>query len=250
MLQTLDHGPVRELRLDRPPANALTGELLAGLAAAVRSAPDDGARALVLSGRPGMFSAGLDVPHFLELDRAGTARAWSALFDAMGALVGSPIPVAGALTGHAPAGGCVLALCCDLRILADGPYRIGLNEVQVGVRIPRPIHEVAVHVVGRRQAERLCTSAELLPGEEALRVGLVDELAPVDEVVPRAVAWAEGTLRLPPRALESTRALIRGPLVRALEAVDEDGLELFLDEWFAEECQGALRALVERLASR
>ena len=144
----------------------------------------------------------------------------------------------------------MLALCCDQRLLARGKFKIGLNEVEVGVRVPQPIFEAAEHVVGTRQAERMCTSAQLFDGEEALRIGLVDELVEAEEVVPRAVEWAERTLQLPPATLRKTRALCRQRLLLSFEAIDEENLELFLDEWFDDECQGALNALVKRLAAR
>ena len=250
MLERLDHGAVREIRLARPPVNAFSPEFLTELAAAVRAASAEGAGALVLSGREGMFSAGLDVPHFLTLDRDGVRAAWGAFFDVMRAVVDSPVPVAGALTGHAPAGGCVLALCCDWRVLAAGKYRIGLNEVEVGVRMPAPILAVARHAVGLRQAERLCTTAELLLPEEALRIDLVDEVVDVAEVVPRAVAWAQRMATLPPETLRATRALARRELVESFASVEGDALEGFLDAWFSDEAQGALRAVVERLAAK
>ena len=250
MLNRIEHGSVLELRLDRPPANALTPELIARIGEAVRAAPEEGARALVLSGREGMFSAGLDVPCFLSLDREGVSHAWRELFRTMEALASSPIPVVAALTGHSPAGGCVLAISCDWRILAEGKYKIGLNEVQVGLRVPQPILEAARHVVGRRQAERMVTTAALLNSPEALRIGLVDELCPLEEVVPRSVAWAEHQTSLPPNALRKTRSLSRRDFVASFEEVDEEALALFIDEWFSDETQGAMRALVERLAAK
>lgn len=247
MLAITHHGPIRELCLARPPANALVPELVSALRAALAAAPGEGARAIVLSGAPGMFSAGLDVPHFLALEREALARAWRDFFALMSDLVRSPLPVVAAITGHAPAGGCVLAMCCDQRILAEGRAKIGLNEVAVGVRVPRPILAVARHVVGRRQAERLCTQARLLDGGEALRIGLVDALVPPERVVPEALAWCEHMLTLPPHTLRRTRALARRELARSLQKVEEESLEQFLDEWSSDESQAALRALVERL---
>ena len=131
MLETLDHddGAIRELRLDRPPVNALTPELLAALRDALEAAPAAGARALVVSGRPGMFSAGLDVPCLLGLDRAGIEGLMANLFAALRALAFSPVPSVAAVTGHSPAGGAVLALMCDRRVMAAGDaesrFRIG-----------------------------------------------------------------------------------------------------------------------------
>jgi 3,2-trans-enoyl-CoA isomerase len=250
MIEEVRHDDVLELRLERPPANALSPELIAALAERVRGAPARGARALVLSGRSGMLSAGLDIPVFLALDRDGARAGWRSFLGLMQALVEAPVPLACAVTGHAPAGGCVLALCAHWRVMAPGPWKIGLNEVAVGVRAPEAVLAVALQAVGPRTAERMLTSAELFDPETALRIGLVDELAPGTETVARAVHWASGQLALPQAALRSTRAMARGELARSFAAADERALEAFLDEWFGAETRAALGAVVERLAAK
>src|SRR5580692_303572 len=90
MLLTIDHGAVRELQLNRPPANALSPELIVALKQAVELAPQDGARALVLSGTPGRFSAGLDVPLLLSLDRSAIATLWKEFYGLVRAIALSP----------------------------------------------------------------------------------------------------------------------------------------------------------------
>ena len=250
MLEEIRHADVLELRLERPPANALSPELTGALERAVRGAPARGARGLVLSGRAGMFSAGLDVPLFVALDRAGARAGWRGFLDLMQALIDTPVPLACAITGHAPAGGCVLALCSHWRVMARGAFKIGLNEVAVGVRVPDPVWAAARQTVGTRMAERMCTTSELFDSENALRIGLVDELAEADEVVPRARKWVEGQLALPQATLRNTRALARRELSQSMEACDTRALEGFLDEWFGEESQAALKAVVAKLAAK
>lgn len=255
MLQVHDHdgGAIRELRFDRPPVNALTPELLAALGEAVAAAPGAGARALVLSGRPGMFSAGLDVPHLLRLDRGGIAALMGNLFGVMRALALSPVPVAAAVTGHSPAGGAVLALMCDRRVMAAAeagakPFRIGLNEVEVGLPVPPAIFHAMARRTGLREAERLCLGGLLVDSAEALRIGLVDELAPAGEVVERALAWCRLLLALPPGALAGTRAVARADLHAAFAGFDGQ-VGTFVDAWFSAETQAAMRALVAKLAA-
>jgi Delta3-Delta2-enoyl-CoA isomerase len=84
--------------------------------------------AIVLSGSPGRFSAGLDVPLLLSLNREEIARVWRELYVLLGTIGASPIPIAAAITGHVPA--------CDWRVLAAGDYKLGLNEVEVGIQLP------------------------------------------------------------------------------------------------------------------
>jgi Delta3-Delta2-enoyl-CoA isomerase len=153
MIQTFERGDIRELRLNRPPVNALSPELIAALLQAVQAAPRDGKRTLVLSGSPGIFSARLDVPLLLKLDRAAMAAFWRKFYVLLGALASSPIPIAAAITGHAPAGGTVLALFCDYRIAAAGDWKIGLSEVQVGLPLPPVIFTALRRVVGLREAD-------------------------------------------------------------------------------------------------
>jgi enoyl-CoA hydratase/carnithine racemase len=110
MLEFIRHDAILELRLSRPPVNALNPELVRRLRKAVEDADADGARGIVLSGRPGMFSAGLDVPELLQLDRTQLVAFWQDFFGLCAALAASPIPVVAAIGGHSPAGGAVLSI--------------------------------------------------------------------------------------------------------------------------------------------
>jgi Delta3-Delta2-enoyl-CoA isomerase len=250
MITTIDHGPVRELRLSRPPANALSPELIAALGEAVAAAPKEGARALVLSGSPGMFSGGLDVPHLLQLDRPAIRDTWESFYRLLRGLAASPVPVVAAITGHSPAGGAVLSMFCDYRVMTEGNFKIGLNEVAVGIPLPEALLRACVRIVGPRQAERLSVTAAMIHPEEALRIGFVDEVAPPDHVVPRAVEWCQGLLALPPVALADTRKRARADLVRLVEEGLASEMETLAEMWFSDETQSTLRAVVERLAAK
>jgi len=250
MLDTVDHEAIRELRLARPPANALDPELVVGLQTAVEAAPGAGARAIVLSGQPGLFSGGLDVPALLALDRAAMTRFLGAFLDLLRSLALSEIPVVAAITGHAPAGGAVMAIHCDHRVMAAGEFKIGLNEVRVGIPLPQSLHSVLARVVGRRQAERLGVRGLLVSGEEARTIGLVDELMAPEAVVDRAVEVARDYLATPPTAMRRTRDLARRDLAAIFDAEQQATWESFVDDWFSAETQSALQALVERLRSK
>lgn len=252
MIEQHKHGSIHEIRLARPPVNALNPDLLTALHEAVEAAPGDGARGIVISGGPNVFSGGLDVPHLMGLDAADLKAAWRSFFDTAIAIAKSPVPVVAAIAGHNPAGGCVLTLCCDYRVMARSPdpakpFRIGLNEVQVGLPVPEGIQHLLRRAVGAHRAERMLVSGVMPSARRALAIGLVDELAELSQVRPRAVAWLNELLALPSSAMLATRALSRADLVDALTDPKRVDLDSFLDAWNQPDTQGALQALVARL---
>jgi enoyl-CoA hydratase/carnithine racemase len=250
MILTSDHASIRELRLNRPPVNALSTELISALRQAIHQAPHDGARALVVSGTAGVFSAGLDLPLLVGLDGPGIARLWRELYALMKALAVSPIPIAAAVTGHAPAGGTVIALFCDWRVMARGDFKLGLSEVQVGIPLPPVLLAALRRQIGPRQAERLAVGGLIVSPEEALRVGLVDELAPPDRVLEYALAWCQSRLALPPEAMLATRQRARADLVALFAQDSEEELRRVVDLWWSAETQSTLHTLAERLGKK
>lgn len=250
MILTTNHGAVRELRLNRPPVNALTSELIVELTKAVEAAAKQGVRALVLSGTPGRFCAGLDVPQLLKLERRAIAALWRDFYSLLKALACSPIPIAAAIIGHAPAGGTVLPLFCDWRVMAQGEFKIGLNEVQVGIPLPPVILSALRRQIGPRQAERLAASGMLISPAEALEIGLVDELAPTERVVEQAVRWCQTLLALPADAMAATRLEARADLVAIFQRDLDRELEKVIAAWWSPETQGTLRTLAEKLEKK
>jgi len=250
MIVTLDHGRVRELRLARPPANALNPELMRALRVALADARADACEGIVISGAPGRFSGGLDVPELLTLRRDGMRDAWQTLFGLLQDIADSDVPIATALTGHSPAGGTVIALFSDYRVFADGPFVMGLNEVQVGIPLPEPIFRALVLVVGARQAERLAVGGLLVGPAEALRCGVVDEVVPVDEVIPRAIAWTTELLTRPRVAMSSTRKMARKALRDVFAWITPENVDTVVDQWFSVETQTVMKALAAKLGKR
>jgi enoyl-CoA hydratase/carnithine racemase len=253
LVETRNHGDIVELRMARAPVNALDPALCAALREALASAIAGGARGIALCGGPSVFSAGLDVPYLMSLgdDRKALMHAWEAFFGAARAIAGSPVPVAAAIAGHAPAGGCVLALCCDYRVMAHAadparPFRIGLNETQVGLVAPEGIQALLRRIVCAHRAERLIVGGLMATSEEAHAIGLVDELAPVDEVAPVAIEWLRTLAALPREPMHETRAIARADVIDALHPRRID-LERFVEAWHRPDTQAALRAVMARL---
>jgi Delta3-Delta2-enoyl-CoA isomerase len=203
-------GRIREIRLARPPVNALDGGMLSALTDAVMSAVNE--NAIVISGQPGVFSAGLDIPALLKLERAEAVTVFESLWHLQRAIALSPAPVVFGITGHCPAGGTVLAIHADYRVMAAGDFRLGLNEVQVGLIPGPPIHGAFRRLVGGHAAQLLSRGALVDPAT-ALRMGLVDEVCEASRCAARALEVAREYCALPREPMSRTRAMARQDLV-------------------------------------
>ncbi|MGO9490254.1 MAG: enoyl-CoA hydratase/isomerase family protein [Solirubrobacteraceae bacterium] len=205
------------LTVDRPPANAMDLALLEEIVASVQRLADEPPRALVLAGRAGFFSAGVDLklePTYGPEDRRRLVAAINAM--ALG-VYELPFPVVGAITGHAVAGGLVLALCTDLRV-ASSSGRYGLTEVQVGIAYPQAAIGVVRAELAPHATRRLALGAELSSAGECLHLGVFDELAEPDEVLPRALELATGLAAFPPEVYARTKRELRSDTAARLRA--------------------------------
>ena len=246
MLEITDEPGLRIITLARPPVNALNPELTRRISAAVSEAREVGA--IVLAGQPGLFSAGLDVPGLLALDREALTAMFVELWRAQRAIALSSVPIVFAITGHCPAGGTVLAVNGDYRVMAQGDYRLGLNEVQVGLFPGGPIHAAFKRLVGGH-AEQLLTRGALIDPATALRMGLVDELCDATQVRSRAIEVARELCALPREPMLRTRALARRELTDLYGTPAEQAARerefgtMGAEMWFAPGTQELLRKL-------
>ena len=244
MLDISDDSGLRVITLARPPVNALNSDLTRKLTAAVDEAREAGA--IVIAGQPGLFSAGLDVPGLLALDRDALTAMFVDLWRAQRAIATSPIPIVFAITGHCPAGGTVLAINGDYRVMAQGEFRLGLNEVQVGLFPGGPIHGAFKLLVGGHTAQ-LLTRGALIDPPTALRMGLVDELCEAAAVTSRAVEVARELCALPRAPMLRTRAMARRELTDLYGTTDEAGIRerefgaMGAEMWFAPATQELLK---------
>jgi 1,4-dihydroxy-2-naphthoyl-CoA synthase len=253
MLKLEDVADIRLIRLDRPPVNALDGALLNALVAELSAAPKAGARGVVLTGVADCYCAGLDLNELIGADAAGLGRFLGSFLDCLHALAASTVPVVAAINGHSPAGGAVLALHCDRRIMREGSARIGLNEVAVGL-CPGPlIHSVLSLTIGARRAGEMLTTGVMLSSVQALEIGLVDEVVPKEQVETSALSWLRGVLALPSHAYATTRRMVRQPLVSLLENATGTHraatLAAIQQDWMQDETRATLSAMLARRSS-
>ncbi len=250
MLEITDHGRIREIQLNRAPANALNREMISLLTEQLRVAGDS-ADAVVVSGRPGMFSAGLDVPSLLQESREGMAEFWLSFSLLLRTIAFMPVPTVFALTGHCPAGGIVLALYGDYRIMSAGKFKTGMNEAQVGLVVSPVIKNATLRLMSPHTAAKILVPGTLLSAEEALAIGLVDEISDdPDSAVKRAIGYCEQLLTLPAESMLATRTLVREDLHSLFDHRESLGVDAFLAMWFSGSTQHTLKELVARLQNK
>jgi 3,2-trans-enoyl-CoA isomerase len=224
-----------EVRLERGKVNALNEQVVDELAECFRRlATDPSVRSIVLTGTGKFFSFGFDIPGFLGHSREaflGYLRKFAALYRE---LFAHPKPVVAALNGHAVAGGCMLALACDARLVAAGKGKIALNEISFGSSLFAGSVEMLRYWVGGRIAQQVACSGTMLAPEEALALGLVDRVVPEAELLAaaREVAGAHGAKE--PAAFRSVKLLLRGPVLEEMARREEASLREFVDIWYSE----------------
>jgi len=214
-------GLVRIVTMDDGKANAFSLEVINDLRGLLREAEaDDETRSLVIAGREGRFSGGFD----LSAMRAGDVDAVVELVAAGGALVAdlyaSPLTVVAAATGHAVAAGALVLLGCDHRVGVDGPVKIGLNEVAIGMVLPPWALIIARDRLSKRYFHSSTTNARLFDGRTAVDAGFLDEVVAAESVVERAIEKATELSTLVPAAYARTVEVVRGPVIVEMRAVD------------------------------
>jgi enoyl-CoA hydratase len=216
--------PVAVLRMAHGPVNAMDLELCRALAERFRGLAADPARAVVVTGSDRAFSAGVDLKRCTAEGEPYVTRFLPALADAFRTAFELSKPLVAAVNGHAIAGGCVLAACADVALMAEGVARIGVPEIRVGVPFPRIALEVLGAAVGERGARELVMGAQTYPPDRAAQLGLVHEVVPAAELESRALAAAAEMARdIPPDTFAITkRQLRRAPLERSDRYADED----------------------------
>lgn len=209
------------LTVDKPPANALDVELLEELVAAVARVAADPPDAVVVAGREGFFSGGADLKAVPTYGPAEHRRMVGGINAMVLGVYGLPCPVVGAITGHAIAGGLVLALCTDIRI-ASSVGRYGLTEIKVGVPYPQAAIGVVQAELAPHAARALVFGNQLIGGDECLRLGVFDELVEPERVLPRALELASELASFSRETYKRTKQDVRGQTLERLRIAAAD----------------------------
>lgn len=236
------------IKLDHGITNALNMGLIQELCHELLKVKEDPkVRSLVLgSANEKFFSIGFDIPNLYRLPRNEFSEFYHAFNMFCLDLYTIPKPTVAAITGHAIAGGCILALCCDYRLIADGRKLMGLNEIKLGVPVPYTADRILRNTIGNRHARDVMEGGEFYNPEELFKFGMVDEILPLERVLESSIEKAISLGDLPQgafAAIKQNRVETTGAQIRTNLSMKE---ALFIDYWYSEGSQRLLKEAVEK----
>ncbi|XP_014980866.3 enoyl-CoA delta isomerase 1, mitochondrial isoform X1 [Macaca mulatta] len=244
---------VAVMKLKNPPVNTLSLEFLTELVICLEKLENDKSfRGVVLtSDCPGVFSAGLDLTEMCGKSPAHYAEYWKAVQELWLQFYQSNLVLVSAINGACPAGGCLMTLTCDYRVLADNPrYCIGLNETQLGIVAPFWFKDTLENVIGHRAAERALQLGLLFPPAEALQVGIVDQVVPEEQVQSTALSAIAQWMTIPDHARQLTKAMMRKATASRLITQRDADVQNFVSFISKDSIQKSLQLYLERLKEK
>jgi enoyl-CoA hydratase len=245
MIERSQHEGILTLRLAHGKVSAIDIELLNALLREFDGVADD-VRALILTGSGSTFSAGVDLFRLTKEGADYVRRFLPLLSRFVRTLFTFPRPVVAAVNGHAIAGGCVIVLACDVRLMAEGAGRIGVPELLVGVPFPAAPLEVVRFAVPQDKVQSLLYTGRTLRPQEALTAGLVDEVVAPDDLLARAQEIARQLALIPPQVYRLTKQSLRAEALERIERARGLQDQAALEVWTAAETHAHVREYVRR----
>ncbi len=233
------------LRMDHGKVNALDVDLLIAVREAFLQVSKEAA--VVLTGNDRAFSAGLDLRQLLDSPLEYSDQLLDELTTTCLTIFDHPRPVVAAINGAAIAGGAMLALAADVRIMSQGV--IGLPELRVGVPIPSALMELARYVLGAHLTRHVLQGLAIEP-EAALALGMVDALADPELILDRAIAEAQSLAEVPAVTYALMKQALHAEARDLMEAGTPEGDDEVADAWTSPEVRAQIQAQVERMSKR
>lgn len=231
-----------ELVLSGTPKNALNRALMERVTAEIKAAKG---QPVLIRGDGDTFSAGLHLKELASLDHAGMAGFLGALEDMVDALFSHDAPLVAAVNGHAIAGGCVIALACDVRVVTSSPRaRVGLNEVALGLMFPPKTWRLVRFAVPARTASKVMLGGGLFAPDEARALGLVDEIA--DDPVAQATTRLTELSAHPPRAFAEIKQALRAGVMAVTPGELDHYRDAVLPMWGSDDLKSRLLAVLKK----
>lgn len=240
------------VQMNRGKVNAINSEMVQELRDTFHDMEENtDVKGVILTGQPHYFSAGLDLIELIQYDKDQIGDFFTSFGALYLELVQFRKPFISAISGHSPAGGCVLAVTSDNRYMAESDqYVIGLNEVAVNIQISQNLTEVYAFWMGEGLASRYILEGKLLTGKEALAAGLVDELVPLENLLERAEKQMKLYMRADQEILINTKSKVRKHLLDKLDLKAENSLKRASELWWKPEIRAKMKAYVESFSSK
>lgn len=239
------------IALNRGRSNAINTEMVNELKNIIRSIEqDDNIGGVILTGKEGFFTAGLDLIELYDYDEAAMRNFWFSFFELVKTLTSFKKPLIGAISGHSPAGGCVMAICCDYRVMAEGKYIIGLNEVPVGLIVPDSIFELYSFWIGKAKAYQNLMEGKLMSVEEAKAIGLVDATADIAVLMTVAEKKMQSYLQYDATTWQQTKLNLRKGLIEKASNNQEETIEKLLTQWWSPTTRSILKTIIQNLKGK
>lgn len=238
----MKYDSVTEVILNRGDTNALNLALVEELVKILHSIKGmSDVRAVVLrSANEKFFSIGFDISELFEIPRDEFREFYSTFNQACFALFSLPKPIVACISGHAIAGGCILALCCDYRVISSGRKLMGLNEIKLGLPVPYLADRILQNIIGTREARNVMESGEFFEADELLKRGMVDDVAPQAEVMERAKEKAESLASMPSETYRIIKENRIEDVVTRVETGWEERQEQMVEMWYSDEARKQL----------
>ncbi|WP_428329783.1 enoyl-CoA hydratase/isomerase family protein [Mucilaginibacter sp.] len=236
------------ITLNRGRSNPINMEMLAELISTVKDIEaDDTIGGLIITGKEGFFSAGIDLIEVYNYNEAESKNFWTNFLLMQTVLASFKKPFVTAITGHSPAGGCIIPICSDYRVMAAGQYIIGLNEIPVGIIVPDSVFSLYSFWLGSRKAYQYLLEGKLLTVDEALKDGLIDEVCEAGDVLASAEKKIRSYMKLNAATWSQSKVNLRKELSAKMQADNSALLDKMLQQWWAPETRLSLQKVIEKL---
>jgi enoyl-CoA hydratase/carnithine racemase len=248
MISMENHGKVVFAKLNHGVTNALSPKVVDKLGTVFKQVKNDaGIKGLVLgSSNEKFFSIGFDIPKLFKMNRDDFRDFYRMFNQVCLDLLTLPKPTVAAITGHAIAGGCILALCCDYRFIAKGHKLMGLNEVKLGLPVPYLPDRLLHALAGVCKAREIMESGKFYPSNEALEMGMADKILPIENVVKAAIEHADSLGSLPKVGYEMIKQNRVEVIEEQVMARQDQKEASFIESWYSDEARNRLKEAMKK----
>ena len=250
MIKTKLDNSILTIHINRPKVNAINMDMIKSMSNVLDSSiKNPNIKGVILTGSEGIFSGGLDLIELADKNKQYMTEFWDMFSNLLIKIYSFPKVIFSAISGHSPAGGTVIAIMTDYRIMTKGKYFIGLNEVAVGLTMPVGIGSVFKNVLGYRVAEKMTMKCELVFPDKAQKLGLIDELFDNKEsnIIDFSVNIMNEWLKMPLNSQIESKLIMRESTLDKMKKNLKKDNELIITAWFSDEGKAIRQSIIDKL---